>query len=296
MADNNKRILVTGAGGLIGREIIKQLSKNNCDIIGVDDNSRSSTRYANNYINCNLQTFIRNNHNDFDIIYHMAAINGTSNFYSKPSEVLKNNTLTDLDLFEFVESNKKTKLIYASSSEVISGSLDYPTAETSNISIENIYNPRWSYRLPKILSEHYLMNSNIDFVIVRFFNIYSEYSSDGHFLRDIVNKLKNNKYVLHGADETRSFCYVSDAVDALLSIEHTTREVFNIGSDEEITVLDAANIIANSLNIYPTWKCIKGLDGSTKRRQPDLSKLKNIYKTFNPSSFKNSIEKIKHLL
>jgi len=295
---HNKKILVTGAAGLIGREVVSQLSKFDCEIVGVDNNSRYKDYQPKNckFVQSDLNEYLIDKNNDFDFIFHMAAINGTSNFYQNPSLTLMNNTLLDINVFKFAEKGK-SKLIYSSSSEVVSDSNQLPTSEIVDININNIHNPRWSYRLPKILSENYLANSNIDYLIIRFFNVYSEHSGSGHFVKDIVQKIKNKDFSLIGGNETRSFCYVADAVDAVLETSSfVSKEIVNVGHNEELLILDAANIIASALGVNDIqWNMHKGLDGSVKRRCPSIDKLISFYPTYSPNSFKNSIEKIKHL-
>lgn len=291
MASNRKKILITGASGLIGREFCKQLSLDN-DVTAVDNNQRFKDYVPNDclYVQSNLTEYLAQATNDFDIIYHMAATNGTKYFYSQPNDVLRNNVTLDLSLFKFAESNPTCKVIYASSSEVVAGTTIFPTPETTDISISNIHNPRWSYMLPKVLAENYLFNSNINFLVIRFFNVFSEHSGSGHFVKDIVEKIRNKNFELIGADETRSFCYVSDAVDAVIKISDSSRQVVNVGSDEELTILEAANIIANVLgenNIM--WTVKPGLTGSAKNRRPDITELKRLLPTFSPTSFKESI-------
>lgn len=289
-----KKILITGAAGLIGREVCKQLKDQGHTVIAIDNGSR----FPGNYNTVDLLDYLKTNPlNDFDIIYHMAAINGTSSFYKVPNHVLYTNTMLDLAIFKFAETNPATKLIYASSSEIVAGTDQYPTKEESNVYINDIHNPRWSYRLPKILSENYLYNSNINFLIVRFFNVFSEFSGAGHFVKDITDKIRNNNFELIGADETRSFCYVEDAVTALIAIQDYSRDIVNIGSNEEIVIKDAANIIAESLGINNIdWKFIPSLQGSTKRRIPDTGRLTHYYPNFNPRPFKQIIDMIKDQL
>ena len=224
----------------------------------------------------------------------MAATNGTKYFYSQPNEVLRNNVTLDLGMFKFVESNPNCKLVYASSSEVMAGTTVFPTPELIDITVSNIHNPRWSYMLPKVLAENYLFNSNIDFLIIRFFNVFSEHSGSGHFVKDIVEKIQNNDFDLIGADETRSFCYVSDAVDAVISISDASRQIVNVGSDEELKIVDAANIIAESLGKHTvSWTTKPGLVGSAKNRRPDITELKRLLPTFSPTLFKDVLSKIK---
>lgn len=298
MASDRKKILITGACGLIGRELCEQLSSHN-DVTAVDNNQRLSNYVPKNctHVRSNLLEYLDQAPNTFDIIYHMAATNGTKYFYSQPNDVLCNNVTLDLCVFKFAESNPNCKLVYASSSEVMAGTTVFPTPELTDITITNIHNARWSYMLPKVLAENYLFNSNIDFLIIRFFNVYSEHSGSGHFVKDIVEKIRNKNFELVGADETRSFCYVSDAVDAVIKISDASRQLVNVGSDEELTILDAANIIADTLgesNVH--WNIKPGLAGSAKNRRPDITELKRLLPTFSPKSFKEVLSNIKEQL
>ena len=197
-------------------------------------------------------------------------------------------------MFKFAESNPKCKLVYASSSEVMAGATVFPTPELTDIAVSNIHNPRWSYMLPKVLAENYLFNSSIDFLIIRFFNVFSEHSGAGHFVKDIADKIRAKDFKLIGADETRSFCYVADAVDAVVKISHASKQVINVGSDEELQIVDAANIIAETLGEYNVaWETQPGLVGSAKSRRPDITELKRLLPTFSPTLFKDVLSKIK---
>lgn len=297
MANTHKKILVTGAGGLIGRELCRQLTKQGHNVIGVD----SQWKYKDFAPECstfyvrNIYQFIIEQPNDFDIVYHMSAINGTEYFYSIPNQVVTNNLMSDLTIFEYVATNPKCKIIYASSSEVVADSPNVPTTEETDVTIKNIHNPRWSYRLCKIVSENYLVNSQLNYVIIRFFNTYSEYSAEGHMLRDLLNKINQGIFELINPDDTRSFCYVADAVQALIVVaEKANNDLVNIGNDEEITVREAADIIAKSQGYDNTkWTIIQKHKGSTARRKPDLSKLRTYFPNYKPNKFTTIIEQIK---
>lgn len=291
MASDRKKILITGACGLIGRELCEQLSLHN-DVTAIDNNQRFRDYAPKHctFVKSDLTEYLEQATNIFDVIYHMAATNGTKYFYSQPNDVLRNNVMLDLSMFEFAESNPTCKLVYASSSEVVSGTDIFPTPEIADISINNIHNPRWSYMLPKVLAENYLFNSNINFLIVRFFNVFSEHTGAGHFVKDIIEKIENNNYELIGADETRSFCHVIDAVRALVKITHANKQVVNIGSDEELSIIDAANIIARAMGKYNIkWDVKPGLAGSAKNRRPDISQVKRLLPAFSPMSFEEAI-------
>lgn len=286
-----EKVLVTGAAGLIGRELCKQLS-HRFDVTGTDNNFRyPEVTPQCKFVKSNLSDFLDNNANNFKYIFHMSAINGTRYFYDIPDQLIENNITSDFSMFHFAKQHADCKLIYASSSEVVAGTEIFPTPEMVDISIENIHNPRWSYRLGKIVSENYLMNSNLNFLIVRFFNAYGPNSGTGHFVKDLLDKMERGDYTLVGADETRSFCRVEDSVDAVLNIfDRASREVINIGSNEEITVLEAANILAQHKGLKVEWQFTPGNSGSVKRRCPDLTKLLEYYPSFNPTKFKEAVK------
>jgi len=299
MANDRKKILVTGSSGLIGRPLYERLVAEGHEVVGVDNNSRFPERvppYATNELG--LVEYLSLAKNDFDVIYHMAAINGTSNFYSRPNEVAQNNIACDMALIQFALQNCATKLVYASSSELVAGTGTIPSPEESTVTIEDIHNPRWSYRLPKIVAENYLVNSSIDYVIVRYFNVYSELSGAGHFVRDVADKVKDRRFEVDSPYETRSFCYVDDAIDATIRLADTqSKQIFNVGSDEELRVIDAANVIATALGESSVnWVTHSSKPGSSKRRCPDLTKTKTVLKNFSPRTFGEVIEEIKDKL
>jgi nucleoside-diphosphate-sugar epimerase len=233
---------------------------------------------------------------DFDYIYHYAAINGTKNFYERPNQVMWTNMCTDFNMFEFAilcEKNLK-KFVYASSSEVVSDDPQTPVKENTDITIKNIHNARWSYRLPKVCSENFLTNSKIPYVLFRYFNVYGDNSKAGHFLADQIAKIKSSVFECVGPEETRSFCHVEDAVRATIHTSRAvTNELLNIGNDREITIMEAAQTIAKCMgHTNPTWITTAGKIGSTATRRPDISKLKSILKDYRPRTFEQGVQEI----
>ena len=293
------KILVTGASGLLGTEICRQLKSNvNNEVWAVDNHSRSTTiPPCDAWIKLDLMN--KNNFDnlprDFDQIYHYAAINGTKNFYERPNQVLVNNFISDIHVFEFAQQCETlTKLVYASSSEVVSDDPVSPTPEHTDISIKNIHNARWSYRLAKITSENYLANSQLPWIALRYFNIYGADSKAGHFIADQMTKIDAGVFEVTGSAETRSFCYIEDAVTATIHCANTAlREVINVGTDVEITIPEAADIIAKSLgHESATWTLKPGLPGSTATRRPDVSRLRSIMPAYQPRNFAEGIKTI----
>jgi UDP-glucose 4-epimerase len=293
------KILVTGASGLLGTEICRQLKQNpDNEVWAVDNHSRSSTiPSCDKWLKIDMldgESF-KELPLDFDYIYHYGAINGTKNFYERPNQVLLNNIVCDLNVFELASLCKNLKkIIYASSSEVVSDDPVSPVPEHTDITVNNIHNARWSYRLPKICAENFLVNSKLPYVIVRYFNVYGDNSKAGHFLADQINKIKSGVFEVIGPDETRSFCHVEDAVRATIHCAETqTNQLFNVGNDREITIMEATKIIAQALgHSNPVWITSPGKPGSTTNRRPDISKLRAVMPDYNPILFETGVEKI----
>lgn len=294
------KILVTGASGLLGTEICRQLkSEGDHEIWAVDNHSRSTT-----VPDCDrfLELDLTNGANfdqlpkDFDYIYHYAAINGTKNFYERPNTVMWTNMVTDFNMFEFAVICKSTlkKFVYASSSEIVSDDPQTPVKENTDITIKNIHNARWSYRLPKVCSENFLVNSVIPYVMCRYFNVYGDNSKAGHFLADQITKIQSGVFEVVGPEETRSFCHVEDAVRATIHVSRAVKnELVNIGNDREITIMDAAQTIARAMgHASPVWITTSGKAGSTVNRRPDISKLKSIMKDYRPRTFEQGVQEI----
>ena len=294
------KILVTGASGLLGYELCQQLRDQQHEVWAVDNLSRGKvTPPCDQWIEADLTNgpgLAGQLPRDFDYIYHYGAINGTKNFYERPNQVMHNNMTGDFNMFAMAMwQTQLKKFVYASSSEVVSGDPVSPVPEHTDITIQDIHNARWSYRLPKICAENFLANNqDFDWVAARYFNVYGSQSKPGHFVADQISKIKKNIFEIMGADETRSFCHVQDAVRAtIFCAEHASREVINIGNDREINIDRAAQIIASAMNRADAgWSILPGMSGSTPNRRPDISRLRSIMPDYDPMSFEDGIQEV----
>ena len=292
------KVLVTGASGLLGTEFCTQLKNAGSYVWALDNHSRSHTIpecdvWVNNDLN-DPRTFEALPTN-FDYIYHYGAINGTTNFYKYPNKVLTNNFVCDVNVFNFAARCENLKnLVYASSSEIVADDPVSPVPENIDVLIKNIHNPRWSYRLAKITSENFLANSNLPWLILRYFNVYGKNSKQGHFVGDQINKIQNGTFSVIGANETRSFCFISDAVSASIHMaKNTSKEVINIGNDAEVRIGDAVRIIAKHLgHSDAVFEELPSVQGSVANRRPDISKLRQRMPEYNPISFDEGMRQI----
>ena len=293
-------ILVTGGTGFIGSALTKRLVDSGCNVRVFDNNLRGKLSRLDGYydkldfINGDVTCYeeVLQATKGIDTIFHLAFINGTNNFYSYPEKVLEvgvKGALTTLDAA--IELNVKNYIV-TSSSEVYQQPTKIPTTEDERIIIPDLMNPRFSYSGGKIITEllaiHYAAKTNLNTIIFRPHNFIGSDMGTGHVIPQFVLRMKelsNNfekksiDFPIQGTgDETRSFCYIDDAIDALLiaTIKGNKGEIYHGGTEDEISIRELAFEIAEILGLK--IRIIEGdlLKGGTIRRCPSIGKLKNL--------------------
>jgi len=219
---------------------------------------------------------------DCDVVVHMAATNGTRLFYETPTEVTMNNTLPTMHIVDRYKDTP-TKIVFTSTCEIFNGAIDkglysVPTDEQVPVMFDDITNARWSYSIPKALGENLISNLSTHWLILRYFNIYGPAQKD-HFISEFVERVKNGEYYIKGND-TRSFCYVDDAVSMTDELVMNVNDrIVNVGKQEESSIEDVAKCILDVMGVDPTLLRIEeGPVGSAKRRCPDTKQLKSLTK------------------
>ncbi len=300
------KILITGGTGFIGYHLAKKLSeKKENEIVLVDNFFRSELDH-------DMKTLLQKSniklvHADLgnreaweDIgggyyyVYHLAGVNGTRLFYEIPFEVLSIGITTSLyaiKWFRTLNNNPKAKILYTSSNEAYAGALEafgklpLPTPEDVPLVISDPYNPRWSYAGQKLIGEllfiHGSKAHNFRMSIVRPHNFYGPREGYEHVIPEIIERIKTRvePFPIYGADDTRSFCYIDDAVDAIIAVmesEKTDGGTYHIGTNEETKIKDLIDKIFAIMVYRPKKLDINNSPkGSVKRRLPHVSKIKN---------------------
>ena len=232
---------------------------------------------------------------DCDVVVHMAATNGTRLFYETPTEVTMNNTLPTMHIVDRYKDTP-TKIVFTSTCEIFNGAIDkglysVPTDEQVPVMFDDITNARWSYSIPKALGENLISNLSTHWLILRYFNIYGPAQKD-HFISEFVERVKNGEYYIKGND-TRSFCYVDDAVSMTDELVMNVNDrIVNVGKQEESSIEDVAKCILDVMGVDPTLLRIEeGPVGSAKRRCPDTKQLKSLTKFEKYTTLQDGIRK-----
>ena len=271
-----KRVFVTGGLGLIGSSIvdlllkINQHSKDNIDIsVGARNKEKFLSRYGKeteslHFIPYEARKSLEVNNGKFDYIILASGASSPELYVTEPVETVEGNIIGIKNVLEYGKKNPSTRIIYVSSSEV------YGTKMTKDPFGEEMYgyinysNIRSSYAVGKIASEmlcrSYYKEYNIPSIIVRPGHIFGPSANEydqrvaSLFMR---KALKKEKLVLNSTGlQKRSYCYSLDCAAAMLFllIHGEAGESYNIGSDEETSILEMTTIIAEEAGIDFSYK------------------------------------------
>jgi UDP-glucose 4-epimerase len=267
------KILVTGSSGFIGSNLVKSLRQQEHTVIEADIKQGIDLKSPTSVLSLP----------DVDLVYHLATTNYTGGFYTSPFSIMESSIIT---LYNIIQRYKDTPIIYSSSCETYAGGVDLgitplPTPEDVPLVIDDIKNPRWSYGSSKIAGEAMIVAANVEFgtpyKIIRYHNVYGVDQKD-HFIPEFIARCTKGDYTLYGGDETRSFCYIDDAIQGTLLVQERAAwgSTTHIGNDVESKISDVAQQILDNMNISSPLDLKPGKLGSVKRRLPDITKLRSL--------------------
>ena len=223
---------------------------------------------------------------------HLAAALGVFNIVNKPLESLKTNLQGSEVVLEACDKYRKPVLI-ASTSEIYGKNDKVPLNEEDDRIIGHPLKSRWSYSEAKAVDESlayfYYLESKLPIRIVRFFNTVGP-RQVGHYgmvvPRFVSAALKSEPLSVYGSgDQIRCFCHVMDAVKALLLVMDSDKaigQVFNVGNNQQISIMDLAKKIIEITNSSSKIETIAYEDAypdgfeDMQRRVPDISKIKQV--------------------
>jgi nucleoside-diphosphate-sugar epimerase len=290
----NKTFLITGGTGFIGSNIAKLLVEKNYNVKIFDNNSRGKLvklkklkkkfKFIKGDIRDKKKIF--NSCKNVDAVIHLAYINGTKFFYKHPIKILEIAIKGILNIIEACIKHKIKELYLASSSEVYQTPIKIPTDEKEMLKIPDINNPRYSYGGGKILTElmgiHYGKKYFKKLIIFRPHNVYGPNMGNEHVVPEFIKRFKNlkgKKFKIQGTgNEIRSFIYIDDFVRAfeLLMKKGKNLQIYNIGTSEKTTIKNLAKILASLLNKKIIFHKTKLREGGTKKRLPNIQKIKKL--------------------
>ena len=291
-----KKIVITGAAGFIGSNLVDRLIDKDYFIYGLDNLITGSLKNLNHLQSNNKFEFLEHDVTKFisvkdniDYVFHLASPASPIDYLNYPIQTLKANAIGGHNALGLAKKNN-AKFILASTSEVYGDPLEHPQKESYYGNVNPI-GPRSIYdeakRFIESMTISYHEYHKLDVSIIRIFNTYGPRMKidDGRVLPTFIYQASKNLNLTVNGDgnQTRSFCYVDDLVDGFIkSMDSNYAYPINIGNDDEITINEIASIIKILLNSNSKIIYNKLPEDDPLKRRPDISLAKKILK-WNPN-------------
>ena len=257
------KALVTGGAGFVGSHLVERLLADGCEVLVLDDLSTGSVDNLGKVKGDGRFRFVEGSVRDgavvgelveqCEVVFHLAAAVGVELIVKQPVRTIETNIHgTEIVLEQAAKFGRK--VLITSSSEVYGKSQKVPFGEDDDMVLGSTRFSRWSYACSKAIDEFlglaYHQQFGLEVVIVRLFNTIGprQRGSYGMVVPRFVGwALKDEPIRIYGdGTQTRCFGYVGDVVDALVKLSVSSAAVggiFNIGGDEEISIIDLADKI-----------------------------------------------------
>lgn len=294
------RALITGGSGFIGSHLAETLLSKGHYVTAVDNlatgrleniahlNEHPMFRFV--YETITNETVLDRLVSECDVIFHLAAAVGVELIVKDPVWTIETN-LEGTEVALRLARRYRKKLLLASTSEVYGKSTDIPFREDSDRVMGPTTKSRWSYAESKAIDEFlalaYHKQFGVPVVICRFFNTVGprQTGSYGMVIPRMVQKaLKGEPIAVHGdGNQTRCFCNVKDAVRAVLALSNEAAaigEIFNVGSQEEVTIRQLAERVkvrtgsASEIVYIPYEQAYEKGFEDMSRRVPSIEKIR----------------------
>jgi len=297
-----QRALITGGAGFIGSHLAEALLAQGQRVVVIDD--LSTGRLENiaplsehpqfQFVNETIRNagIMDRLVSDCDVIYHLAAAVGVELIIKDPVRTIETN-LFGTEIVLTLARRYRRKILLASTSEVYGKSNHLPFREEADRVMGPTTKSRWSYAESKAMDEFlalaYHKQFSVPTVICRFFNTVGPRQTGTYgmviprLVKQAVNDLPMTVY--GDGQQTRCFCNVKDTVRAVVGLSQepsAVGEIFNVGSNDEITILELANRIVqraqsrSEIRLIPYDQAYESGFEDMRRRVPSTEKIKTV--------------------
>ena len=240
------KVLVTGGAGFVGTNLIKRLLKDEYEVVSVDN--YSSGKEENHQEGCRYWDYDLTDsycavleRNEYDIIFHMAALARIQPSIKNPHKTILNNFVSALNVLETARKNN-VRFVYAGSSSFHHGLYESPYA--------------WSKHSGEQLCKLYSNIYDLSTVVCRFYNVYGPYQVEEGTWATVIgkfeNQYRNNKplTIVGNGEQRRDFTHIDDIVDGLIkcSEQPFKGEIFELGRGKNYSINEIADMFGKD---YP---------------------------------------------
>ena len=311
-----KKVMVTGAAGLIGCHLIEKLLYFGYKVYGLDivdldinknlDNLKKNKDFiyfkgdvrSSDDLNLFFQT-------DASVLYHLASVVGVNRYMEDPMSLIDIGILGTRNLINMCHKNN-IRMLFTSTSEVYGKNSKIPWQETDDRILGPTNIDRWSYSTSKALCEHMLFGMHHKdkwpMSIVRFFNVYGPKQITIYVVSKSVHRVLNNisPELYDGGQQTRCFTYIDDVIDGIIlaATEKTAvGHIINLGNTVENTMSEVVDTVLKTaqselkINHIKTSEKYGDVYEDIPRRAPSTDKAFSLFKWTATTSMKDGIQK-----
>lgn len=287
------KALILGGAGFIGVHLARRLRAAGDEVTIVDDFSRgrddpelAALRARVLHADLTVRASYESLPQGWDHVYMLAAVVGVRNVEQDPARVIRINTLALMNLADWLRP--EMRLFFASTSEVYAGGVSrglvpVPTPEAVPVLVEDVAAARSAYAISKLLGEaaviHTARAKGVPYVIGRFHNVYGSRMGADHVIPELLLRAmrREDPFRVYGMDQSRAFCHVDDATEAiyrLMTTDAAMGEIVNIGNDSSTNIGDLGKLVLRVTDFHAALESKPAPPGSVARRCPDLTKLR----------------------
>ena len=284
------RVIVAGGAGFLGSHLVDRLIDQDNEVIVIDNLFTGYKSNVKQHFGNTQFEFIKHDVTEpitleVDQIYNLACPASPVHYQKHPVETIKTSILGSINLLELAKRND-SRILQASTSEVYGDPTVSPQSE-SYLGNVNPIGVRACYDEGKRASEtlffDYFRQHHLEIKVARIFNTYGPRMDlqDGRVVSNfIVQALTGKPITIYGDGlQTRSFCYVSDLIDGLVSLMNSEKSVtgpINLGNPNEFSMLELANTVIELANSKSEIVFGELPSDDPKQRKPDITSARNI--------------------
>ena len=296
------RSLITGGAGFVGSHLAEELLRRGSEVAVIDDLStgrlenvahlKAQPRFSCVVGTIQDRSLMAELVGAADVVYHLAAAVGVRLIIESPVRTLETNIKGTEVVLEMAARNR-TKVLLASTSEVYGKANTFPFSEDSDLVLGATAKSRWSYACSKAIDEFlalaYWKEKKVPVVIARLFNTVGPRQTGryGMVMPNFVRQACTGQpiTVFGSGKQSRCFTWVGDAVGALIDLAHhpdAVGQVVNVGSDQEISIVDLAHLVkeltesGSPVVFVPYDEAYEEGFEDMNRRVPDLTKIRKV--------------------
>jgi dTDP-glucose 4,6-dehydratase len=285
-----RTVLITGGAGFIGSHLCQKLLANNYKVICLDNfitGSRKNLESFSKDKNFSLEVCNVSNYIDIpgklDYVLHCASLASPKDYLDFPIQTLKVGSLGTHNVLGLAKKKKAVFMLF-STSEVYGDPLEHPQKESywghvNTIGVRGCYDE--SKRFAEAITMAYRRVHKVDTKIARIFNTYGPRMrhNDGRVVPNFIGQaLKGESLTVYGTGrQTRSFCYIDDLTDGLLSLMISKQNLpINLGNPREFTIMQLVKLVLKLTGSKSKVVFRKLPQDDPRQRQPDISQAKKL--------------------